>query len=274
MTQTNKWLLPPELTRCIVELACCREFYNRERILGNNVPNTAEYACVCSEWREEVERLTFRHLRLDRARLADVDHIVCPRRRAYVRTVDLDVELELYGAEVYGDFETAEEGKRNSAIFSETLRLFFKVFNRWTPEPGANDGYGDGRAGISLRITAFSRSDVSCCSTAEIEWRYQDFNHRDILDDRYVHSILQLAYPADTAAVEELPVVETVSELISGEERNISPAAWASIINSLPNVKTIDIDFWENEKKDVELRKQLRDSKAGDLSIRSNKRRI
>lgn len=280
MIQTNKWPLPAEITRHIVELAYWREpqgspyrFYNHQRILSANVPDAARYACVCREWREEVERLTFRNLRLDRTRLADVGRVVCPRRRAYVRTVDLDVELESYDAEVYGDFETAEEGERNSAIFSETLRLFFNVFNRWTPEPGANGGYNNDRAGISLYITAFSPSDISRCSAVQIERRNQDFNHRDIFGDRYIHSILQLVRPAN-AAVEELPAVKSVSELISGKERHISAAAWASIINSLPNVKKIDFDLWENEKKDVELRKRLRDGKAGNPLIQSNLKKL
>lgn len=199
-----------------------------------------------------VERLTFRNLRLDRGRLADVDRIVCPRRRAYVRTVDLDVELEPYSAEMYGDFETAEENECNSSIFSETLRSFFDVFSRWTPEGNGHDGVG-----VSLCVTAFSPSDVSRCGEAEMERRNQDFNNRDIFGDRYIHSILQLP-----RAAAELPVVERVSELISGKERHISAPAWASIINSLPNAKTIDINFWENEKKDLELRKRLRDGKS------------
>lgn len=282
MTQTHRWPLPREITRRIVELACFGEsegpFYRsyiHQRTPATNAPDTAQYASVCSEWREEVERLTFRNLRLNRARLADVDRVMCPRRRPYVRTVDLDVELESYSAEVYGDFETAEEGKRNSAIFSETLRLFFNVFNQWTPEPGANNDYSDDRAGISLYITAFSPSDVSHCGEAEMEWRKQDFRHRDIFGDRYIHSILQLVQRVDTAAdaaaaAEELPVVKSVSELISGRKRHISPAAWASIINGLPNAKNIDIDFWENEKKDIELRKQLRDGKTGNLLTRSS----
>jgi hypothetical protein len=199
-----------------------------------------------------VERLTFRNLRLDCVRLADVDRVVCPRRRAYVRTVDLDVELELYGAEVYGHFETAEEKERNSSIFSETLRLFFDVFSQWTPVRN-----GHARAGVSLCITAFSPSDVSSCGEAEMERRNQDFNNRDIFSDRYIHSILQLLQ-----AAAELPVVERVSELISGKERHVSAPAWASIINSLPNAKTIDINFWENERKDLELRRRLRDGKS------------
>ncbi|OAA63619.1 hypothetical protein SPI_03782 [Niveomyces insectorum RCEF 264] len=265
MIQTNKWPLPAEITRHIVELACWREpqgspyrLYNHQRIRSTNAADIAPYACVCSAWRDEVERLTFRHLRLDRTRLADVDRVVCPRRRAYVRTVDLDVELESYGVDVYGDFETAEEGKRNGAIFSETLRLFFSVFHRWTPEPGA-DGSDDDRACISLCITAFSPSDTRHCGAVEMKRRDLDFKHRDIFDDRYIHSILQLVPLADAAVDDELPVVTSVSELISGKERHISAAAWASIINSLPNARMIDFDLWESEKKDVELRKRLRD---------------
>ncbi|KAM0259132.1 hypothetical protein ACHAQJ_003503 [Trichoderma viride] len=261
MTQ-NKWPLPIEITQHIVELASWHEpdgLPRRRQSICANLPGITQYAGVCREWRDLVERQTFQNLRLDRARLADIDQIVCRRRQAYVRTVDLDVELEPYGAEVYGDFETAEENARNSSIFSETLRLFFDAFSRWAP--GGNGLDRDG-AGISLRITAFSPSDVGRCGEAEMSRRKQDVRNRDLLDDRYIHSILQLV-PAAT----ELPVVESVSELISGRERHISAPAWALIINSMPNAKKIDINFWENEKKDLELRKQLRDE-IGDALAR------
>lgn len=237
----NKWPLSTEITKRIVELACWHE--------PDDLPGIGQYAGVCREWRDLVERQTFQTLRLDRARLVDVDRIVGQRRQAYVCTVGLDVELEPYGVEAYGDFETAEENERNSSIFSETLRLFFDVFSRWAP-----GGNGLDRAGISLRITAFSPSDVCRCGEAEMKRRSEDVRSRDVLGDRYIHSILQLL-PAAT----ELPVVESVSELISGKERHISAPAWALIINSLPNAKKIDINFWENEKKDLELRKRLRD---------------
>ncbi|KAL7793737.1 hypothetical protein V8C37DRAFT_409504 [Trichoderma ceciliae] len=260
----NKWPLPTEITKRIVELASWHEpddlpcqRYNHRQPICANLPGIAQYAGVCREWRDLVERQTFQNLRLDRARLVDIARVVCRRRQAYVCTVDLDVELEPYGVEVYGDFETAEENERNSSVFSETLRLFFDVFSRWAP-----GGNGLDRAGISLRITAFSPSDVGRCGEAEMNRRNQDVRNRDILGDRYIHSILQLL-PAAT----ELPVVESVSELISGKERHISAPAWALIINSLPNAKKIDINFWENEKKDLELRKRLRDE-IGDALTR------
>ncbi|UKZ53876.1 hypothetical protein TrVGV298_007678 [Trichoderma virens] len=261
MTQ-NKWPLPAEITNRIVELVCWQPddlLYrrsNRRRPICANLPGIAQYAVVCREWRDLVERQTFQHLRLNRARLIDVDRIVCPRRQAYVCTVNLNVELESYGIEVYGDFETAEENERNSSIFSETLRLFFDVFSRWAP-----GGNGLDREGISLRITAFSPSDVRHCGEAEMTRRDRDFRNRDIFSYRYIHSILQLL-PAT-----ELPVVESVSELISGKERHISAPAWALIVNSLPNVNKININFWENEKKDLDLRKRLRDE-IGDALTR------
>ncbi|KAL7916711.1 hypothetical protein GGI35DRAFT_48683 [Trichoderma velutinum] len=267
MTQ-NEWSLPAELTKYIVELACWHEPVPRRRYnhcdrfsyifhtRTNPPPSIAQYAGVCREWRDLVERQTFQHLRLDRARLADVDRIVCRRRQAYVRTIDFEVELEPYGVEVYGDFETAEENERNSAIFSETLRLFFDVFSRWAP-----GGNGLDRARISLRIMAFSPSDVGRCGETELKRRNRG-SGRDIFGDRYIHSILQLL-PAAT----ELPIVQCVSELISGQERHISAPAWALIINSLPNAKKININFWDNEKKDLELRRRLRDE-IGDALTR------
>lgn len=250
----RKWPLPTEITERIVELVCRDWRYPYRWYIYGNSPGAAQYAGVCREWQDLVERWTFRNLRLDRARLADVDRILCRRRQAYVCTVDFNVELEPYGREVYGEFETAEENARNSSLFSETLRLFFDVFSRWAP--GSN-GVHRGRAGILLCITAFSPSDVGRCGEAEMSRRKQDVENRDFLDDRYIHSILQLL-PAATG----LPVVESVSELISGKGRHISAPAWALIINGLPNAKKISINFWENEKKDLELRKRLRDGKS------------
>lgn len=109
----NKWPLPIEITKRIIELACWPDGPRG----GYNSRQLVTYAGVSREWRDLVERHTFRNLRLDRARLADVNRIVCRRRRAHVRTVSLDVELEPYGRDVYGAFETAEEIARHSAIF-------------------------------------------------------------------------------------------------------------------------------------------------------------
>lgn len=234
MTQ-NKWPLPAEITERIVELLCWDRRHSH--FLYVNLPGTAQYAGVCREWRDLVERRTFRNLRLNRARLADVDRIVCRRRRAYVRRVDLDVELEPHGREAYGAFETAEENQRNSALFSETLQLFFNVFSRWAP------------GGLSLCIRAFSPSDPGPLE------RGRDVD-LDImfLEDRSIRSIQML--PA------ELPIVESVSELTWTKGRHISAPAWTVIINSLPNAKKINIGFWENEKNDLALRKRLRDGKS------------
>ncbi|KAL7938015.1 hypothetical protein V8C35DRAFT_138262 [Trichoderma chlorosporum] len=250
MTQ-KRWPLPPEITARIIELLCLDRRQSYFRYNYFNLPDAAQYAGVCKEWQWPVERLTFRNLRLNRARLADIDRIVCRRRRTYVCTVNLNIELEPYGAEVYGNFETAEEIARNSSLFSETLWLFFDIFSRWTPGSG---GLHRERDGISLRITAFSPSDVGRCGKAEMTRRARDIKNRDIYADRYIHSILQLL-----PAAGDLPVVESVSEVISGKARHISAPAWALIINSLPNAKKIDINFWDNEKKDLELRKRLRD---------------
>ncbi|UKZ65544.1 uncharacterized protein TrAtP1_006744 [Trichoderma atroviride] len=97
--------------------------------------------------------------------------------------------------------------------------------------------------------------------------RKRDLYNQDIFGDRYVHSILQLL-PAAT----ELPVVGCVSRLSSSNRwhtkaRHISAAAWALIVNSLPNANKIDLSFWDNEKKDLELRKRLRDD-IGDALAR------
>ncbi|KAL6886921.1 hypothetical protein GGI43DRAFT_426245 [Trichoderma evansii] len=232
MTQ-NKWPLPTEITKHIIELTCWHtrggQCYNTRWAICPNLPSIAQYACVCREWQDIVERQTFQNLRLDRARLMDVDHIVCQRRQAYP-----------YGVELYGDVETAEENERNSSIFSETLWL------------------GLDRVGITLCITAFSPSDVY--HRGKAERRNEDIMSRDIGSNRYIHSILQVL-PAAT----ELPAVKSVSQLISSGERHISASAWALIINRLPNAKKINVDFWEKEKN-LELRKRLRDEMGDALA--------
>ncbi|KAL7966455.1 hypothetical protein HDV63DRAFT_413164 [Trichoderma sp. SZMC 28014] len=182
MTQ-RRWPLPPEITERIIELPCLDRRYSYFRTIF---------------WQELVERRMFRNLGLNRARLADVDRIV------------------------YGDSETAEKTMRNSALFSETMRLFFDIFSRWTP---LSSGLHRERAGISLCITAFSSSDVDRCGKAEMTRRERRFGNRDIFADRYIHSILRLL-----PATDDLAVVESVLE--------------------------------ENKKKDLELRRQSGDALA------------
>lgn len=255
----NQRPLPMEITKRIVDLACWPQGVPSGPHLRYSAPHprSATLASVCRAWRDLVERYTFRNLRLDRARLADVDRIVCRRRRAYVRAVDLDVELEPYGRDLYAAFETAEENARNSAIFSETLRRCFDALSRWAPAGVDGDG------GIWLSISTFSPSDVGRGG------RERDYRIRGIGGDRYIHSILQLL-PAAT----ELPVVGCVSKLSPANPwhtkgRHISAAAWALIINSLPNANKIDISFWDNEKKDLDLRRRLRDGKSLSHSSRN-----
>ncbi|KAK1255185.1 hypothetical protein MKX08_009180 [Trichoderma sp. CBMAI-0020] len=248
----NGWPLPVEITKRIIELA----------YWSNRSADFVVYAGVSREWRDLVECITFRYLRLDQTRLADVSRIVCRRRQACVRAVDIVVKLEPYGRKLYRAVETAEENARNSVIFSDTLRLLFDVFSRWAPAGGGSgldgDGDGDGEGvGIQLSITAFSPSDPG--RYGEGPMGRELWYRPGIGSDRYIQSVLQLL-PAAT----ELPVVRCVSRISSGGswppmERHISASAWTLIINSLPNANKIDIRLWDNAKKNLELRKQLRD---------------
>lgn len=254
---------PSEITHQIVKLVCWQKTQapgNPNLTRWTRTPEIAQYASVCREWQDIVEHETFQTLRLSRERLDDVDRVVCQRRRAYVRSIYLDIILEHYPKELYGHFETAQENDRNSYIFTETLRSFFHVFSRWGA-PGAVH-----ELGVSLHITAFSPSDVTHCGEAELRRRELDFGNHDIFGDRYVHSILNLVSPSVT-----LPVVECISELHSGKDRHVSAPAWTAIINSLPNAKKIDADFWDNEKKDLSLRRRLRDGQLNFLFYKCTK---
>lgn len=89
----------------------------------------APYACINSEWRDAVERVTFRHLRLrDRGDsaikdLGFLERYVVGSRRQCVQYIRLPIEtLELIG-------ESSDEDKVND--FTLPILQFFNVLNQW-----------------------------------------------------------------------------------------------------------------------------------------------
>ncbi|KAH7304530.1 hypothetical protein B0I35DRAFT_465159 [Stachybotrys elegans] len=235
-TPQKIWPFPFHITSQILEGTCFHKTQTHCPHLRDplfHCDDLAKYAAVCLEWQDIVERRTFRELDLDRDRLADAATIMCARRQSYVRRIFMHTN----GPESHGGQE--EDHQRNSLKFTETIVSFFNVLSKWTCSAG------EGNNMVSLDIKAL----LPLVSNPDIYHRYAD-------------SILQLL------STTNLPSVNLVSHLRYKPGREMSAQAWASIINGLPNAKHITISIWDNEKKDMDLRRSIRDE-IGDALLRT-----
>lgn len=95
----------------------------------------APYACINSEWRDAVERVTFRHLRLrDRGDsairdLAFLERYVVGSRRECLQYICLSVDA----ASLVGDYSDQDRVD----IFTSPILQLFKVLNQWDGCPTA-----------------------------------------------------------------------------------------------------------------------------------------
>jgi len=113
-----------------------------------------QYAAVSREWQTQVERRTFSTLHLTPARLGDFERTMKSRsRRGNVQEIKFHTVLESYGVEVWGEYETEEDQRRNNEVFTRTFLAFFGILSSWSDEEVAHQG-------ITLTVRSHSPSDL------------------------------------------------------------------------------------------------------------------
>ncbi|KAM0264503.1 hypothetical protein ACHAQJ_000694 [Trichoderma viride] len=196
-----------------------------------HLPDAGQYASVSLFWQDTIERKTFAELHLDLDRLSQLNSIVTPRRRGYVRTIQLNIALPFPGPRRRP--ETENEKLRNNGALQATLEAFLRSLSQWD----ANEVHKGG--GVTLSLNAPILADVGPHSPSShlrgSQWKR-----------RYEGSVLELTYPE---RIMQLAPVMAITKLERKYPPNfgryISPVAMCALLAKLPTVKHAGIDWWK-----------------------------
>lgn len=199
--------------------------------------DAASYAAVSRSWQDIVEHETFAALRLDTHRLSQLNSIVrSPRRRGYVRKIQLDAVLPTYTGESLKLIENDNDKLQNNIALQATVEAFFNSMSSWVVDETWPEG-------LELSLNAYSRSDEEKSSEAETWRRWPQWG--SIWSRRYENSVLELTHKA---RAQQLPSVQVVTKLSMDnmtKGRRISGNAVAMILAKLPRARIVSIDWWD-----------------------------
>lgn len=226
--------MPPEILGQILSL-----------VLAASSPDMRlKYAAVSRDWQPHVEMGTFRTLRLDQDRIKEAWKIVTPRRREYVREVQMHVILPGYNPQDVPDsHETADEQAGNNHVFTDAITSLFEILASWTPTAAEKEEI---RGKICLRLRAYSHDDdrPTRLFTA----------HR--LSRRWRRSHLDFVKHASF----ELPALPIISSFYYHEcDRQRAPSArtYSEIAARLPNLRSLSWWFPDSDS-DLQFRMKTR----------------
>lgn len=220
-----------------------------------------------------MEQQTFGRLYLTPDRVSHAlayEGLLNPARVSYIRSIHLDVLLASYDDAARQRVESDEDKRRNNETFSITIRRMLRLLGRLYDNPREPLSVDSRDAGqLTLILTAQSPSDPR---------PGDDFVHRrqrtrkglakDLLDLRYQSSYLELSpEPDDDGGGTATPHVNlpfTTTFIVHGmaPKRFFSPAACCHLATRMPCLKQVKWQLWDNEKKDIGLRRRMRDELA------------
>jgi hypothetical protein len=213
----------------------------------------APYASVNKQWQMLVEKTTFSCLHLTPAQLPDLLRFVnaSSRRRAYVRKIELLVILPGYSIPARGEVETADEQRRNDESFTRAIHSLFDILSFWPDS-------------CHLTLHVFARSPSDLNGEPDMTKRKKRLLYKrrgnDLLDLRYHHSYLRLSALEHTLQpVRAIVDLDVIGDISYSDYRRIAPAAVSGIISCLPRLRTVNGVLCDNERRDMTVRRSLRD---------------
>ncbi|KUJ09072.1 uncharacterized protein LY89DRAFT_690614 [Mollisia scopiformis] len=224
----------------------------------------AMYATVSKEWQKSVERHTFSNLYLTPTRLQEFGRIVERKRQKYVRRINLDVVLDAYDEVAFGRYESDEDQERNNQVFTRTLQQLFKSLSSWEDDDVAD-------LGVSLSVKVHSPSDLSCLGQMDARARRRRRligGPKDLLNRRFDRSYLRFVCSQTAGDINHLlHLVPAISEMdINGSgPRHTWPASCSTIASRTPQLRSLKLRLWDNERNDLELRKGARNEFANSI---------
>ncbi|KAH7409547.1 hypothetical protein BKA64DRAFT_665211, partial [Cadophora sp. MPI-SDFR-AT-0126] len=253
--------MPPEIISCIISYLLVPEVPD-PMIYIQEPARIARYATVSKEWQKSVERQTYSTLHLTPTRIEEFGRIVHENRRQYVHHINLDIVLNAYDEVACGRYESDEDQERNNQVFTETFQELFKIIGSWEDSHIAD-------VGVSLSVKVYSPSDISALGQMEARARRRKIGGpKDILDRRFHKSYLKFIFDeaGETHLLDVVPAFKEIA-IEGGISRHIWPASCSFIASKTPRLRSLRLGLWDNEKKDIELRKRARDEFANSLDI-------
>ncbi|KAL5358360.1 hypothetical protein BJX96DRAFT_173364 [Aspergillus floccosus] len=220
----------------------------------------APYASVNKRWQTLVEKTTFSSLNLTPARLPDLLRFVSAssRRRSYVHKIELLAILPEYSIPARGEVETADEQRCNDESFTRAIHSLFDILSSWPDS-----------CRLTLRIFARSPSDLNGEPDMAKRKKRLLYKRRgkDLLDLRYHHSYLRLSALEHTLpSVRAIVDLDVIGDISYSDYRRIAPAAVSGIISCLPRLRTLNGVLCDNERRDMTVKRSLRDEFAVSLT--------
>ncbi|KAM0255866.1 hypothetical protein ACHAQJ_005371 [Trichoderma viride] len=193
------------------------------------LPDAGQYASVNRFWQDVIERETFASLRLNLSKLSQLNSIVTPRRRQFVRELNLYIQLRPGPRD---DPETEDEKLQNNQVLQATLEAFLLALGQWT----AAEVH---QSGIMLEYYAplprEKRPRSPMRRTRARAW-----------ERRYKESVLELTDPERIAQLPPAVVITKLPKYYASGQRRISVLAISALLAKLPAVKDVKIDFWKS----------------------------
>ena len=195
------------------------------------IPNAAAYATVNRQWQDIIESYTFEVINLTKDRFQGINSTINPRRRRYLRTINLDIVLPKRGD--VGSDEPEEEKLQNNEVLQADLEAFLNLLSKWP----STDMH---QHGVKLSIDAWAPNDPrrrECRSqfgTISSRWERK---HRD--------SVLELT---DYQKILNLPPVYGITQVERREVykgRHIAGATLATLVAKFPMIKMASIEWWD-----------------------------
>ena len=238
----------------------------------------APYATVSREWQQHVEFMTFAHINLNPARLASplaAQALTPDRIRRFVRSIGINVLLPPYDEQARERLEDEAARAKNDGVFTEVVRRVFELLaggqggqqqQQQKQRAGVDTDY---RPRIQLSLTVCCVSDAEDIEARKLE---RDLGRgSDMLEGRYESSYLDLK-PAAGKSVEEeaeaLPELYCIkgfrvhSTLHFGRldftRRYFAPRAFCLMASRMQGLESIHWILYDNERRDIALRKKLR----------------
>lgn len=209
------------------------------------------YATLSRQWKNAVEFITFRSLKVWSDRLSDFRTHVTGNRRNYLTRLVYDIVLPEYPKEVYGHVETAQEQQANSEAFTRAISDLFATLKSWEDE-GLQS---------TLRLElpyrgAYSQADLRVEHMVDTRPR----RGVDIFEKRFAHSLLEMSDSVNFPCLSNVPWL-----VIRGNSpRKLAPYVGISLAAHLPNLKTISWHFGESDEKDKMVENRIKFAQALD----------
>lgn len=207
----------------------------------------APLAATCQQFQPHIEGLIWRALRITDAELADFERLTTSPRFLAIRELIYHIELVSTGHQSHdasSERITSDQADAYNASFTEAVRAILTALRDKSADASAN------HPGLCLVLAG------SC----DLEPDHNRYNHSEESQDRPWIRLLEHRLPDSLS----IPVVTSFrNRALPGRlARYVWPPSWASIMAHCSNITTVDVEVFDNDRKNPSSRNGARE---GDL---------